>query len=1222
MKRKFLAKAITLGLMLAVPFGVDAATYIPTQISYPEAEKVNLRYEFENGSTSKISDFGIGISNIDQKYKYDSKEINDLTIIRTKGSGGFLTASSNPFNLTVGGKLTIKSLANPDPKKAWGPTLHIDNSDNKNERNMSLSANNIELSNDKSQAINLVARQEGIRTKLNLNAVDSISISSEHSGTINIGVVDGNQVEGTINLNIQAGNNVTISSGATAISSTFNTGVINIDAGNLLQISSNDKAVQNTGTLNLNQKPSTNTNLQIIISGRVDNSGTVKGTANTITLNSNNTNYAGITNSGKFTFIANDMMSITSGKSAISNSNTVNLQAGESINLQGTSKTVSNTGNMSMQAKVIDVTATGKDFAVNNAGTLNINSNLSDLSDSQISFNNGVTNAGVINASAENIGINSSKISAALVNSTAAGNVSLNATNNLNITAADGTGINNSVLGGTVNLNAKSVNIEGNLKSIDNKGTFNINQNYTEGIDATTLNIKNRVSNTQNSENQPGGTLKAQAGNIYITSEHQNEKSNYTVYTSANSSTVLKATKGDIIISSNKGNDKYYNIDQGVMANGQVNLVAENGKVVVDVYKRALQASADGNANIKAKEVYLTGGTHAVNAYGGGKVTIDSEMIYLEAKNGKEYDATYGDYELGINISSGSTVELKNAKEVSVIGGISVKGTDVDDATKVSSLDINASDNIYIQGTIKNVAETVSSNPVTGGNINIGANNKDVTINIDGDIYSGEYPGAVKNDDSETDVAKASGGSINISLNNEKSSLNGNIFDKDPGADATNGVHLEVSNGATWTATGNSTVKEVKSNGGVINLAGNDQNININNLTNGSGSGETPNTTIIKTDSINNKLNIGSNENKLEVEASSKVTDSMGNDIQGGMEKLLKNINVEKGTKETTVTAKAGSVTGETTITRDTDGNSSAAKEEVNKDNAGISEMASIALMAWRAENNDMNKRLGELRDSKGEHGIWTRMVRGQSKYGAQNVKNQYSTYQLGYDEKLSVDKNWTVGAAVSYTDASSSFSTGHGENKSTGFAVYGSYLSDNGSFVDLIAKAARLKNEFDVLGGAGKGDYETNGYSLSAEYGKRFTKDNGFWIEPQVELTYGYVGAVDYLTNNDVKVRQNGMDSLVGRIGFAMGRNIKAGNVYARASYLYDFDGETDVTFSKNRVTRGFEQDLGGGWWEVGVGTNINLSDATHLYFDVEKTYGGNVATPWQWNAGVRWSF
>ena len=415
---------------------------------------------------------------------------------------------------------------------------------------------------------------------------------------------------------------------------------------------------------------------------------------------------------------------------------------------------------------------------------------------------------------------------------------------------------------------------------------------------------------------------------------------------------------------------------------------------------------------------------------------------------------------------------------------------------------------------------------------------------------------------------------------------------------------------------GNYSIDKITSNGGTVSAFGEGQELTIDKL---DGSGLTLNTEVAKNGLVKITENNGA---KLDIKASAKVTDSFGNDINGGMKKLLDTVQVENGTKETTAVAEAGSVTGEVKASRDSNGNYSGATEDINKDNAGISEMASIALMAWRAENNDMNKRLGELRNSKGEHGIWTRMVRGQSKYGAQNVKNQYSTYQLGYDEKLSVDKNWTVGAAVSYTDASSSFSTGHGENKSTGFAVYGSYLSDNGSFVDLIAKAARLKNEFDVLGGAGKGDYETNGYSLSAEYGKRFTKDNGFWIEPQVELTYGYVGAVDYLTNNDVKVRQNGMDSLVGRIGFAMGRNIKAGNVYARASYLYDFDGETDVTFSKNRVLRGFKQDLGGGWWEVGVGTNLNLSDATHLYFDVEKTYGGNVATPWQWNAGVRWSF
>ena len=80
----------------------------------------------------------------------------------------------------------------------------------------------------------------------------------------------------------------------------------------------------------------------------------------------------------------------------------------------------------------------------------------------------------------------------------------------------------------------------------------------------------------------------------------------------------------------------------------------------------------------------------------------------------------------------------------------------------------------------------------------------------------------------------------------------------------------------------------------------------------------------------------------------------------------------------------------------------------------------------------------------------------------------------------------------------------------------------------------------------------------MSAEYGKRFEQGNGFWIEPQVELTYGTVGAVDYTTGNGAKVRQEGMDSLVGRVGFSLGKDIKAGNIYARASYLYDFDGET----------------------------------------------------------------
>ena len=296
-------------------------------------------------------------------------------------------------------------------------------------------------------------------------------------------------------------------------------------------------------------------------------------------------------------------------------------------------------------------------------------------------------------------------------------------------------------------------------------------------------------------------------------------------------------------------------------------------------------------------------------------------------------------------------------------------------------------------------------------------------------------------------------------------------------------------------------------------------------------------------------------------------------------------------------------------------------KIDANTNVYGILDTTTNALMTWRQENNDMNKRLGELRDSNGQHGVWVRMVRGQADYNS--IDNQYNTYQLGYDEKLSTNPEWTVGAAVSYTDGSSDFASGSGENTHKSIAFYGSKLSEDGSFVDLIAKYGRLEHEFNVAKDTLSGEYATNGYSVSAEYGKRFEKENGFWIEPQVELTYGRVTEADYVNKQGNKVVQEDMDSLVGRLGFRLGRDIKQGNVYVRASYLYDFDGETAVSFTDSEGhKRVMEADLGGGWFEVGVGTNYNLSDATYLYFDVEKTYGGDVATPWQWNAGVRYSF
>lgn len=319
-----------------------------------------------------------------------------------------------------------------------------------------------------------------------------------------------------------------------------------------------------------------------------------------------------------------------------------------------------------------------------------------------------------------------------------------------------------------------------------------------------------------------------------------------------------------------------------------------------------------------------------------------------------------------------------------------------------------------------------------------------------------------------------------------------------------------------------------------------------------------------------------------------------------------------------TVEQKPGGIDDGGTGTVGEDGDVTDIKPIKNPDVFGAAEIGALGLLSWRTELDDMNRRLGELRDSAGEQGLWVRMIRGENDY--KSLDSQHNIYQIGYDRKLSSDPHWTLGAAFSYTDGEGSYDTGRFDMSHKTLTLYGSRLNDDGSYIDIVGKYSRLNHDLENTWG--DGEYDANGYSLGVEVGKRFTQDSGFWIEPQAQLIYGYVDSASY-NAGDIRVSQDSMQSLIGRAGVRLGKNFDKGNVYLRASYLYDFDGDTGVTFTDAQGRqRSFDQDLGGGWCEVGLGTNVNLSDTTHLYFDIEKTFGSDIAITWQWNAGVRWSF
>lgn len=544
---------------------------------------------------------------------------------------------------------------------------------------------------------------------------------------------------------------------------------------------------------------------------------------------------------------------------------------------------------------------------------------------------------------------------------------------------------------------------------------------------------------------------------------------------------------------------------------------------------------------------------------------IDVSTDKDNAKAGEEHPA------IGIIAYSGSKVNINNNLTVNAPTAISTRGQ--------STININQDG----KGTVKM--------------------NGDISFNYD-EVTSGTVIDST----------------VNLNLANAESYLKGNILKNGnpPKEKSTvKDMNLSLSNGATWTSTEDSFVNNLTlKNGGTVNLAGDAQTVDV--LTKVSSDNG-----VVATNSLGNKVKVEEKANhikSLTVKGTGAMADAIAKDPS--VAKKLANVVTDESTGKsaaTNVTTDEGEVAGAYSGTVDANGNLSGSLAK-NSTNENISGLGVISLMTWRQENNDLNKRLGELRDSKGQYGLWTRMSRGEAKYNDLGIKNQYNYYQLGYDARISDD--WILGGAVSYTDGESSFRDGDGTNKHTGFAVYGSRLADDGSFIDIIAKYAHMKNEYDTYAGAGDGDYSTNGFAFSAEYGKRFKGQNDFWIEPQAELTYGRVDSANFTTAKGVHVHQDSLDSLVGRLGFALGKDVKAGHVYVRASYLYDFKGDVNMYMDKNGAADSYDHDLGGGWWEFGVGTNLNLGHDTHFYFDVERTASGEVSTPWQWNAGIRYSF
>lgn len=665
-------------------------------------------------------------------------------------------------------------------------------------------------------------------------------------------------------------------------------------------------------------------------------------------------------------------------------------------------------------------------------------------------------------------------------------------------------------------------------------------------------------------------------------------------------------------------------------------------------YAEAYGMDASGSGNIISTEdvsvdIDITGDQNSIMTIASGNLarnggSIDSDAgdidVYAINENGQSV------YVYGINADSNGKVGKDSGKIT-----VTAEGNGILSATGMLAnngiVDVKLAD-ILVQTIGQNKANTsiglwgASSGVIYygGGTITATANNEDTNVAA---IYAQDNSVINVNQGTENkvvingDINNSGNGLINLTLNTESSAINGAIVDR-----SIKGINLTLANGAEWNVGSNynSSITNLDMNGGIINQ-NTSKYIDIENY---SGSGYI-NFTAENTDNDGVLDFANTGDVTIEsAEAGSSVNLGVINNTVNTLDidKTEENLNAlaqkltYKGSDSNLsgkVTVKEGLITPEASADLMFNGNSQGyvtnitGGDRVTKTMDAMKNLAATAIVAWRQEDSTLSQRLGELRESDGGQGIWVRMSRGEFEYDGE-YKNQYNFFQMGYDWAAG---NWHYGAAVSHNDGQTTYTHGDGENRSTSLSLYGTWLGDKGHYADIVLKQGRLSNDFDIYTEAGhtSGDYDAWGTSLSGEYGMKVDLDGGWYVTPQAQFTLMRIGGEDYTTNNGIKVNQDSLESAVGRVGFEVGKRISdSGSIYAKASLLHDFAGSADTYLSLNGLTNSYHQDIGDTWCEAGIGFNYKTSENSYVYADVVKTFGGDVETPWQWNAGMRWTF
>lgn len=508
-------------------------------------------------------------------------------------------------------------------------------------------------------------------------------------------------------------------------------------------------------------------------------------------------------------------------------------------------------------------------------------------------------------------------------------------------------------------------------------------------------------------------------------------------------------------------------------------------------------------------------------------------------------------------------------------------------------------------------------------------------------------------------LESAKGGAIKLNLNTNDSLLRGKstVDDFKSNGEATHGLiavataaeqtgssrtELALANGALWDMTSSSQVTKLDHrNGGIVNMAYNKeyQTLKIGNFSGQDG------TFRMKTD-LDSQTD-GDKVYMTSAEAGSKglvqVHDESflkGKEVTGTKHLLLitddsKNATFsgltldDGGLWDVTPTIQRGNTVKDAQgniVGKDTEWYLTKLEKKVNKDTIPLMKAADNSYALYRLDIDSLRKRMGDLRfrNMKDDSGIWARDFHGA--YEGQGTDSRYNGFQLGYD--YAANEKSLYGFFAERTISNPKYSYGSSKDHGLSGGLYGTWFGDSGVYTDVVAKWGRNDTELHTRGGwPDSANYRTRSESLSVEWGKTFTKDDGLFLEPEAQMVFGRLGSKDYTTSRGRTVHMGSYDSAIGRLGILLGKRVTEGDhpydYYLKFSLLHEFGGERNFHLAApDGETMDYSEDYRDTWQEAGLGGTWHINGNTSIYADAERSFGGSWHKKWQWNLGINWQF